>query len=88
MMWYGVLKSNLSIILWIVIYSFIPWPTSDMPYEVVILFGNLQFWTTVLLTVFVALGEWVMVTDWTHADTRQRQGHGSLLNMSAPYISP
>lgn len=66
MMWYGVLKSNLSIILWIVIYSFIPWPTSDMPYEVVILFGNLQFWTTVLLTVFVALGEWVMVTDWIH----------------------
>ncbi len=59
-MFYAVLKSCLSMLLWIVIYSFIPWPTSDMPNEVVILFGNLQFWTTVLLTVFVALGEWLM----------------------------
>jgi hypothetical protein len=87
MMWYGVIKSNLSIIVWIMIYSFLPWPTSDMPDEVVILFGNLQFWTTVLLTVLVALGEWRMVTDGTHADTQQRQGHDSSLNMSAPYTS-
>ncbi|KAK2467632.1 hypothetical protein APHAL10511_000487 [Amanita phalloides] len=53
MTWYGLIKSSVSIVMWIGIYSF--FPSSDMMGEVFILFGNLQFWTTVLLSVTVAL---------------------------------
>lgn len=40
--------------LWIVVYSF--FLTSDFVDEVIILFGGLTFWTTVLLSAAVALG--------------------------------
>jgi phospholipid-translocating ATPase len=42
-------------LLWVVIYSFIP--SSDFDDEVIILFGELTFWTTVVFSVFVALGQ-------------------------------
>jgi phospholipid-translocating ATPase len=40
---------------WIVIYSF--FQTPDFVNEVVVLFGELTFWTTVVISVFVALGK-------------------------------
>ena len=42
-------------LLWIVIYSF--FLSSDFIDEVVILFGELTFWTTVVFTVTVALSK-------------------------------
>lgn len=41
-------------LLWIVIYSF--FESSDFNDEVVVLFGEVTFWATVLISVFAALG--------------------------------
>lgn len=54
MTWIATVGSSLIMLIWVVIYSF--FPSVDFRDEVVILFGSLQFWTTVFLTVFVALG--------------------------------
>lgn len=43
-------------LLWIIVYSF--FRSSDFVDEVVVLFGNLVFWTAVVFSVFVALGEY------------------------------
>ncbi|KAL1753669.1 hypothetical protein FB107DRAFT_264155 [Schizophyllum commune] len=48
-----VIGSSVVMLLWIVIYSF--FLSSDFIDEVVILFGELTFWTTVVFTVTVAL---------------------------------
>lgn len=40
-------------LLWIVIYSFFG---SDFRDEVTVLFGELTFWTTVVISVVIALG--------------------------------
>ncbi|KAG1731761.1 hypothetical protein EDB19DRAFT_1736425 [Suillus lakei] len=58
--WVVVIGSSLVMILWIVIYSFIPVNTffSNMDgfiNEVEILFSNVTFWTTVVFSVLVAL---------------------------------
>ena len=50
-----VIGSSVVMLLWIVIYSF--FLSSDFIDEVVILFGELTFWTTVVFTVTVALSE-------------------------------
>jgi phospholipid-translocating ATPase len=42
-------------LLWIVVYSF--FQSSDFNEEVVVLFGELTFWTTVVFSVLVALSE-------------------------------
>lgn len=51
--WIVVIGSSLVMIAWIVIYSF--FQSSDFDQEVVVLFGNVTFWATVLVSVFVAL---------------------------------
>ncbi|EGN94457.1 hypothetical protein SERLA73DRAFT_96604 [Serpula lacrymans var. lacrymans S7.3] len=51
--WIVVIGSSLVMLLWIVIYSF--FETSDFNDEVIVLFGNITFWSTVLLSIFVAL---------------------------------
>jgi phospholipid-translocating ATPase len=43
-------------LLWIIVYSF--FRSSDFVDEVVVLFGNVAFWTAVVFSVFVALGEY------------------------------
>ncbi|KAF8628303.1 hypothetical protein AX17_006006 [Amanita inopinata Kibby_2008] len=53
MTWIVVVGSSLVMLLWIVIYSF--FPSIDFVDEVTILFGGIQFWATVILTVLVAL---------------------------------
>lgn len=42
-------------LLWIVIYSF--FQSSDFNDEVVILFGNVPFWASVIISIIIALGE-------------------------------
>ena len=49
-----VIGSSVVMLLWIVIYSF--FLSSDFIDEVVILFGELTFWTTVVFTVTSVLG--------------------------------
>ena len=49
-------------ILWVVIYSYLPpnnffTSTGMFVNEVEILFGNLMFWSTVVFSILVALGE-------------------------------
>jgi len=53
--WVVVFGSSIVMLLWIVVFSF--FFSADFIDEVQILFGGLTFWTTVLLTVGVALGE-------------------------------
>jgi len=42
-------------LLWIVIYSF--FQSNDFNDEVVILFGNVPFWASVIISIIIALGE-------------------------------
>jgi hypothetical protein len=49
-----VFGSTVVMLLWILIYSF--FASSDFVNEVIILFGELTFWTTVLFSAIVALG--------------------------------
>lgn len=46
--------SSIVMVLWIVVYSF--FPSNDFNQEVVILFGEVTFWVTVVISVAVALG--------------------------------
>jgi magnesium-transporting ATPase (P-type) len=54
MTWIVVIGSSLVMIAWIVIYSF--FESSDFNDEVTVLFGEVTFWATVLVSVSVALG--------------------------------
>lgn len=47
--------STMAMMLWITIFSF--FPSADFVNEVIILFGELTFWTTVLFAAGVALGQ-------------------------------
>lgn len=51
--WIVVWGSSIVMLLWIVIYSF--FETVDFIDEVVILFGNVTFWATVIIAVFICL---------------------------------
>jgi len=55
MTWIVVFGSTLVMLLWIVIFSF--FQSSDFVDEVVVLYGNITFWSTVLLSATVALGK-------------------------------
>lgn len=52
--WIINIGSSVVMLLWIVIYSF--FESSDFNDEVVVLFGEVTFWATVLISVFAALG--------------------------------
>ena len=56
--WIVVFGSTIVMLLWIVVYSF--FFSSDFIDEVIILFGELTFWTTVVFATTVALGELVL----------------------------
>ena len=53
--WIVVVGSSVVMLLWIVIYSF--FQSSDFNDEVVVLFGNVPFWASVVISIIVALGE-------------------------------
>jgi phospholipid-translocating ATPase len=53
--WIVVFGSTVVMMLWIVVYSF--FFSSNFIDEVVILFGELTFWTTVIFAATVALSE-------------------------------
>jgi phospholipid-translocating ATPase len=57
--WIVVVGSSFVMLLWIVIYSF--FESSDFNDEVVILFGNVPFWTSVVISIVVAVGEFYRV---------------------------
>lgn len=60
--WIVVIGSSLVMLLWVVIYSYLP-PnnffsnTDSFVYEVEVLFSNITFWATVIFSVMVALGK-------------------------------
>lgn len=54
MTWIVVVGSTLVMLLWILVYSF--FMSTDFVDEVLILFGGVQFWATVLMTALLALG--------------------------------
>lgn len=51
--------STVVMMLWILIYSF--FMSIDFVDEVLILFGGIQFWATVLFTTTVALGAFIHI---------------------------
>ncbi|OCH91758.1 phospholipid-transporting ATPase 1 [Obba rivulosa] len=53
MTWIVVVGSSLVMLLWIVIYSF--FQSDDFNDEVIILFGNVVFWATVVISVVISL---------------------------------
>lgn len=55
MTWIVVVGSTLVMMIWILVYSF--FMSIDFVDEVLILFGGITFWATVVLTAAVALGE-------------------------------
>jgi phospholipid-translocating ATPase len=60
MTWIVVIGSSLVMVAWIVIYSF--FQSSDFNDEVTVLFGEITFWATVIVSVFIALGQpWVIL---------------------------
>jgi phospholipid-translocating ATPase len=54
MTWIVVIGSSLVMVAWIVIYSFFESP--DFNDEIAVLFGEVTFWATVLVSVSIALG--------------------------------
>lgn len=62
-MWIVVIGSSLLLLLWLVIYSYLPAnnffsTTGAFIEEVQVLFSNITFWATVVFSVIVALGEY------------------------------
>lgn len=55
MTWIVVIGSSLVMVAWIVIYSF--FQSNDFNDEVTVLFGEITFWATVIVSVFIALGQ-------------------------------
>jgi len=58
MTWIVVVGSTFVMLLWILIYSF--FMSADFVDEVLILFGGVQFWVTVLITALLALGMYIL----------------------------
>ncbi|KAF8648400.1 hypothetical protein AX16_006309 [Volvariella volvacea WC 439] len=61
--WIIIPGSSIVALLWVVIYSF--FFSSDFIDEVVILYGNVTFWATVLMSVVIALAPRFFVKFWT-----------------------
>ncbi|KAG5641467.1 hypothetical protein DXG03_005130 [Asterophora parasitica] len=61
--WIVVFGSTIVMMLWIVVYSF--FLTSDFTDEVMILFGGITFWATILFAAAVALAPRFIVKYWT-----------------------
>ena len=61
-------------LLWIVIYSF--FQSNDFNDEVVILFGNVPFWASVIISIIIALGEFHPIEAFGFL-LIYRQHHGS-----------
>lgn len=61
-------------LLWIVIYSF--FQSNDFNDEVVILFGNVPFWSSVVISIVIALGKSLRIETFRSLLIR-RQRHGS-----------
>lgn len=59
--WVVVIGSSLVMVAWIIIYSF--FESSDFNDEVTVLFGNVTFWATVVVSVTVSLGRCLRVSD-------------------------
>ena len=57
MTWIVVVGLMLVMLLWILIYSF--FMSADFMDKVLILFGSIQFWATVLITALFALGTYI-----------------------------
>lgn len=60
-------------LLWVVIYSFLPAnnffsSTGSFVDEVEVLFSNVTFWATVVFSVMVALGRWLVLGQWRPSD--------------------
>ena len=53
--WIVVVGSSLVMVIWIAIYSL--FESVDFNDEVVVLYGSITFWTTVLLTTAISLSE-------------------------------
>jgi phospholipid-translocating ATPase len=62
MTWIVVIGSSLVMVAWIVIYSF--FPATDFVDEVQVLFGEVTFWATVVVSVFIALGQCLVMFWW------------------------
>ena len=72
--WVVVIGSSVVMLLWIVIYSF--FQSNDFNDEVVILFGNVPFWASVIISIIIALGE-----------SHRTEAFGSLLTRRQPHDS-
>jgi phospholipid-translocating ATPase len=59
MTWIVVIGSSSVMLAWIAVYSF--FPSSDFVNEVTVLFGEIVFWATVLVSIFIALGQCLIV---------------------------
>lgn len=60
--WIVVIGSSLVMLLWVVIYSYLPAnnfisSTGSFVDEMTVLFSNVTFWATVVFSVMVALGK-------------------------------
>lgn len=55
--WIAVVGSMLIMCLWVTVYSF--FHTISFNNEVIILFGTVGFWTTVVITIMLAIGEYL-----------------------------
>ena len=58
--WIVVIGSSMVMIIWIPIYSF--FESIDFNMEVVVLYGEVTFWATVIVSVVVALSELLNIT--------------------------
>jgi len=58
--WIVVFGSSIVMLLWILVYSF--FFSSDFVDEVIILFGTISFWATVIFSVGVALGVYYAIS--------------------------
>ena len=63
MTWSVVVGSTVLMLLWVVAYSFFPVSSllpSNFVDEVLILFGTVGFWATVIVTVCICLGSFIL----------------------------
>jgi len=54
-MWFVTVGSNLFLVLWIAVYSFLP--SIAFNEEIIVLFGTVDFWATIILSVTLAIGK-------------------------------
>lgn len=78
--WVIIPGSSLVMLLWIVIYSF--FESFDFVQEVQRLFGGVTFWSTVVLTVAIALRALTILSAFFMLLTQISQFHASLSSLS------